>query len=124
MVIEMDNILTARIIGYCFKLHTEIGPGHVEKVYHNGLITILKKEKVVFESEKRYKLFYQNEVIGSFKADLVIENKLIVELKSLERVIPEVFYRQTVSYLRSAKIPLGLIVNFGTNRCQIKRIVV
>ncbi|OGF44203.1 MAG: hypothetical protein A2452_05340 [Candidatus Firestonebacteria bacterium RIFOXYC2_FULL_39_67] len=123
-VIERDNKLTEKIIGCCFKLHTEIGPGHIEKTYHNGLIAIFEKENIVFESEKQYKLLYLEKEIGSFRADFVIENKLIIEIKSLERGIPEVFYRQTVSYLRSANLPLGLLVNFGTNRCQIKRIVV
>jgi len=117
-IIEKDNKLTAKIIGHCFKLHTEIGPGHIEKTYHNGLIAIFEKENVVFETEKQYKLFYQEKEIGSFRADLVVENKLIIEIKSLYRGIPEVYYHQIVSYLKSAKIPIGLIVNFGTNRCQ------
>jgi len=124
MILGNDNELSARVIGCCFKLHTAIGPGHTERTYHNGLIAVFEKEKLGFETEKQYKLFYQDKMIGNFKADLVIENKLILEIKSLERGIPEAHYHQIVSYLRSAKISLGLLVNFGATRCQIKRIVI
>jgi len=122
--IKRDNLLTEKIIGLCFKLHNEIGPGHTERIYHNGLIALFEEENIVFESEKQYKLIYHGKAIGIFKADLVIENKLILELKSIERGIIEAFHRQTVSYLRSSGLSLGLIVNFGTDRCQIKRLVI
>lgn len=68
---EKDNDLTARVIGYCFKLHNDIGPGYIEKVYHNGLTVLFKKENIIFESEKQFKLRLNlwKEVFQRFSTD-------------------------------------------------------
>jgi GxxExxY protein len=115
--------LTERIIGCCFEVHSELGPGFNERIYHNALELALKKDKLAYQKEKIYKVSYQDVSVGNFKADLVIEDKIIVELKSLAGNIPKIFESQIVSYLKASALKVGLLVNFGNNSCQIRRFV-
>jgi len=119
-VTEKD-LLTERIIGCCFKVHSELGPGFNERIYHNALELALKKEKLSYKRENEYKVSYQNVPVGNFKADLVIQDKVIVELKSLACNIPKIFESQIISYLKASELNVGLLVNFGNNSCQIRR---
>jgi len=115
--------LTERIIGCCFKVHSELGPGFNERIYHNALELALKKENLSYQKEKVYKVSYQNFLVGNFKADLVIEDKVIVELKSLAGNIPSIFESRIISYLKASTLTVGLLVNFGNNSCQVRRFV-
>ncbi len=116
--------LTEKIIGCCFKVHNELGPGFSEKIYHNALRLALKQEGLKYQTEKVFKVLYQGISIGNFMADLVVENKIIVELKALTGNIPNIFESQLLSYLKASGLKIGLLVNFGNRRCQIKRLVV
>jgi GxxExxY protein len=116
--------LTEKIIGCCFKVHSELGPGFNEKIYHNALKLILSQEKIEFQSEKSFKVSYQNKTVGSFKADLVVEDKVIVELKAVTGNMPVIFEAQVLSYLKASMLSTGLLVNFGNKSCQIKRLVI
>ena len=115
--------LTERIIGCCFKVHTELGPGFNERIYHNALKLLFDKEGLRYQTEKEFEVFYLNKRIGSFRADLVVENEIIVEIKSLAGSTPVLFEYQLLSYLKASELHLGLLVNFGNKSCQIKRVV-
>lgn len=121
-IIEKDR-LTERIIGSCFKVHQELGPGYNEKIYQNALILQLKKDNLYSEYEKEYKVNYLNEMVGTLRIDLVVENKVIVEIKSVSTFIPKLFENQVLSYLKSSNLDVGLLVNFGNNSCQIRRLM-
>lgn len=71
---HIKDLLTEKIIGYCFKIHTELGPGFPEKIYHNALSVLLKDEKVVFETEKEFDVFFSKKKVGKFRCDLVIRH--------------------------------------------------
>ncbi len=116
------DLLTEKIIGLCFKIHTEIGPGFIEKIYHNALIVLLKEEKISYETEKHFDVLFMNNKIGKFRCDLLIENKVIVELKAINGFLPKIFDLQLLSYLKAAKIKTGLQINFGNKSCEIKRL--
>ncbi len=116
--------LTEKIIGCCFQVHRDLGPGFNEKIYHNALKLALKKEGLKHQMEKAFKVCYQGVSVGSFNADLIVEDKIIVELKALSGNIPDVFESQVLSYLKASGLRIGLLVNFGNRRCQIKRLVV
>ncbi len=109
--------LTERIIGCCFKIHRELGPGFNERIYHNALILALKQEGLKYQTEKAFKVSYQGVSVGCFKADLIIENKVIVELKALTGNFPNIFESQVLSYLKASNLKTGLLVNFGNRRC-------
>ena len=78
---------------------------------------------LTYQTEKLFKVFYQDVSVGSFKADLMVEDKVIVELKSLTGNIPNIFESQVLSYLKASGFKIGLLVNFGNRRCQIKRLI-
>ena len=115
--------LTERIIGCCFKVHTTLGPGFNEKTYHNALKLSFDQEGLRYQTEKEFKVFYLNTLVGNFRADLLVEDKVIVEIKALSGNIPAVFEYQLLSYLRASGIHIGLLVNFGNKSCQVKRLI-
>ena len=118
------DLLSEKIIGYCFKIHNELGPGFTEKIYHSAFVALLKEEKVSFETEKEFDVHFNKKKVGKFRCDLVIEGKLIVELKSVEGYMPKIFMLQVLSYLKAANIKTGLLINFGNKSCDIKRLSV
>jgi GxxExxY protein len=116
--------LTKRIIGCCFKVHKFLGPGFNEKVYHNALKLLFDKEGQQYEREMEFEVFCQNKKVGSFRADLVVQNEVIVEIKSLSSNIPVLFQHQLISYLKASDMHVGLLINFGNRSCQVKRVMV
>ena len=118
------DLLSEKIIGYCFKIHNELGPGFPEKIYHNAFIVLLKDENVNFETEKEFDVYFHEKRVGRFKCDLIIENKLLVEFKSVEGYMPKLFTHQVLSYLKATKLKTGLLINFGNKSCDIKRLSV
>lgn len=128
MISQIENcekdLLTEKIIGSCFKVHTELGPGFIEKIYHNALIILLKEEGVNFDTEKEFDVFFSKKKVGKFRCDLLIEDKLIVELKSVEGYMPKIFTSKLLSYLKAASIKTGLLINFGNKSCEVKRLSV
>jgi GxxExxY protein len=120
---EKDQ-LTEKIIGCCFRVYRELGPGYNEKVYHNALKLLFDNEDLKYESKKEFDVFFSNKKVGSFRADLVVQDEVIVEIKSLSGNIPILFQHQLISYLKASGIRTGLLVNFGNKSCQVKRVVV
>ena len=118
------DFLSEKIIGFCFKVHNELGPGFPEKIYHNSLVVLLKDEKVNFETEKEFDVYFNDKKVGKFRCDLVIDGKLIVELKSVEGYMPKIFMSQLLSYLKATSIKTGLLINFGNRSCDVKRLSV
>ena len=118
------DLLTEKIIGYCFKIHNELGPGFLEKIYHNALIVLLKEEGVNFDTEKEFDVFFIKQKVGKFRCDLLIEGKLIVELKSVEGYMPIIFTSKLLSYLKASSVKTGLLINFGNKSCDVKRLSV
>lgn len=116
--------LTGTIIGCCFEVHNTLGPGFLEKIYVNALKIKLRQKGLHFEAEKEFVVVFENTVIGKFRCDLLVENKVIVELKSVTGYQPKLFQNQLISYLRAGKIKIGLLVNFGNLSCEIKRLSV
>lgn len=118
---ENKDPLTEKIISCCFKVHSELGPGFSEKVYHRALMISLEKVGLKYETESKFEINFQNKNVGSLKLDLLVEDKVIVEVKALAGNIPDVFKYQLLSYLKITKLHVGLLVNFGNKSCQIKR---
>ena len=118
------DLLSEKIIGDCFKVHNELGPGFPEKIYHNAFIVLLREEKVEFETEKYFDVFFHGKKAGKFKCDLIIESRLLIELKSVEGYMPKLFMHQVLSYLKATKLKTGLLINFGNKSCDIKRLSV
>jgi len=115
-----DDPLTSKVIGLAIKVHTELGTGFVESIYHRALEIELANAGLDFVSEAPLTVFYQGRVVGSFAADLIIEGRLLLELKAVE-ILPVSAEVQTINYLKACRLDIGLILNFGTAPLQIKR---
>ena len=101
-----------------------MGAGFSEKIYHNALKLVFAQQGIRFETEKRFEVCFQNKKVGNLIVDLVIEDKVIVELKAITGVMPDVFKYQLRSYLKASEMKVGLLVNFGNKSCQVKRIMI
>ena len=112
--------LTHKIIACAYKVFNILGFGFLESIYHKALLIELRKAGLRAESEKPLKVHYDNEVVGDFCADILVEDEIIVELKSVERLVKghEV---QLVNYLTALKKEIGLLINFGPEGVQVKR---
>jgi GxxExxY protein len=115
-----DDPLTSKVIGLAIKVHTELGTGFVESIYHRALEIELAEAALDFISEAPLTVSYHDRVVGNFTADLIVEGRLLLELKALE-LLPLSAEVQTVNYLRASGLDIGLILNFGSAPLQIKR---
>ena len=114
--------LTERIIGICFRVHGELGPGFPERVYHNSMVISLKKEGINFETEREFIVKFDGLKVGAFRCDLFIEQRVILELKAVTGIMPILFRQKLIAYLKAAGVKTGLLVNFGNKSCDVKRI--
>ncbi len=115
----IDDKLTEKIIGAAFKVHNELGFGFREKVYQRALLYEIRKLGFEVEEEYWLDIYYDGKVIAKHRADLFVENKLLVELKSLLD-LSKADEVQLVNYLNAAKVEIGLLINFGQS-VQVKR---
>ena len=104
--------LTERIIGAAFDVHNELGAGFVEKVYENALAIELRKRGFKVEQQKPVRVEYQGESVGEFVADLIIDDTVLVEVKSVKSLTPE-NESKLIHYLKATGIEIGLLINFG-----------
>jgi GxxExxY protein len=104
--------LTGSILKLFYEVYNELGYGFLEKVYHNALYNELKSNGFEVESQKQIKVNYKNIEVGEYYADLIVNNKVIIELKALEAIC-EVHEFQLINYLKSTNIEVGLLLNFG-----------
>ena len=111
--------LTGKIIECAFKVHRNLGFGFLESVYRNALMIELAKVGLVTEMEKNLQVHYDGQMIGDFIADVIVENKIILELKCIKQINP-VHEAQLVNYLKATGIEVGLLINFG-EKLEIKR---
>lgn len=118
---ENRDPLSERIIACCYKVHSELGPGFNEKIYHSALKLAFSQEGLKYGTEKRFEVCYQSKKVGNLIVDLVVENKIIVEIKAVMGHVPDVFKYQILSYLKASNLKVGLLVNFGNKSCQVKR---
>lgn len=104
--------LTSKIIKAAYYVHDYLGFGHVESVYENAMIIQLRKMHLKVDSQVPIKVYFEAHLVGDFKADLLVENTVIVELKSVEKIHPR-HEVQLVNYLKSSHVEVGLLINFG-----------
>lgn len=122
---EEENKITEKILDAAFIVHRELGPGLLESVYETCLFDVLLNLSLKAEKQKPVNVSFQGKTIESgFRADIIVENKVLVELKATEKLIP-LYDAQILTYLKLSKINLGLLLNFNTKLLKhgIKRFV-
>jgi GxxExxY protein len=115
---EKDE-LTYKIIGCAMKVHNTMGPGFQEVIYQRCLAIELARTGLAFHREKEQTVFYEDIEVGTRRADFVVEEKVIVELKALVR-LEDVHIAQAKNYTVAYDFPLGLLINFGSQSLQYK----
>lgn len=110
-----ENEIAKIVVDLCIKIHTILGPGLLESVYEEVLVYELRKLGLIVLRQEGIPVVYESVKLDiGFKADVVIENKVILELKSIENILP-VHKKQLLTYLKLTKMKLGLLINFNEN---------
>jgi GxxExxY protein len=115
--------LTYKIIGCCMEVHKILGKGFSEVVYKDALVIEFNKNLMPFEREQQYKIDYKGTILPHYYiADFVLYNKIILEVKAIESLLSG-HIKQTLNYLAASNIRIALLVNFGEDSLQYKRII-
>ncbi len=108
------NALSGQVVDCIFQVHRNLGAGYLEKIYEDCLCLEMKERGIAFSRQFPINVVYKGNVVESeFRLDLVVENKIVLELKAVEKILP-VHEAQIFSYLKMAGLPLGFLVNFNT----------
>ena len=116
------NDLTERIIGCAFEVSNVLGCGFLEKVYERALVQELRMSGLSVQAQYPISVYYKKIVVGNFFADILVEKSILIELKALNS-IDNRHYAQCLNYLKASNLNLCLLLNFGTPKIQIKRII-
>ena len=114
--------LVGEIVGAAFEVHNVLGYGFLEKVYENALLVELAKRGMRVDAEKQLKVKYKDAIVGDYVADLIVDDKVIVELKA-EDTYNKQHEAQLLNYLKATGLKVGVLINFGRTKCEFKRLV-
>ena len=112
--------LTSRILKVCFEVSNELGCGYLESVCENSLIIALREEGLKYESQVPLRVKFRGHMVGEFFADLVVENSVLLELKTVKSIAPE-HIAQVLNYLKTTGLPVGMLINFGKAKVEYRR---
>jgi len=115
------DLLTEKIIGCAYTVANSLGHGFLEKVYENALAHEIQKTSLHVEQQKPIQVIYDGVIVGDYIADLVIENKILVELKAVKE-LNDIHLAQCLNYLKATNFKICLLINFGKPRIDIKRV--
>ena len=125
-MIEKINLIhkevTGRIIGLAIEIYNQLGRGFLESVYEEAFAYELELNKINFKRQEPVDVYYKGKKIKQFICDLIVEDKVIVELKAIKR-ITDLEIAQTINYLNAVKYEVGLLINFGSKSLEFKRLI-
>lgn len=113
--------ITEAILKVYFEVYNELGSGFLEKVYQNAMYFELKDKGFKVEAQKQIKVYFKKQLVGEYFSDLLVEDKVIVELKATEMLM-NVHMAQIMNYLKATQIEVGLLLNFGEEP-EFKRVI-
>lgn len=119
-IIEKD--LSYKIVGAAYRVRDDLGFGFLEKVYENAFVVGLRDIGLIAEQQVPLEVHYLGHVVGTYYADLIVEGRVIVEVKSVERII-KAHIAQTLNYLNATRLKLGLVLNFNRHTVDVERLV-
>lgn len=114
--------LTQHIIGAAYAVSNALGHGFLEAVYRNALVEELLGQGIAVTKEKSYPVIYRDKQVGQYSADIVVEDLVILELKAVDGLV-QAHRAQLLNYLKASGLPVGLLLNFGTAKMQVKRVI-
>lgn len=114
--------LSYKIIGLAMQVHSELGYGFLEKVYENSLMVLLRENGFNAEQQVKIKIHFHGEIVGDYIADILVENVVILEIKS-HSMLTKVDIAQALNYLQATKLKLAILLNFGKSSLERERVV-
>jgi len=114
--------LTGRIIACAIEVHKALGPGFLESIYEAAMMVELKRAGLKVESQKPLPIFYREVLVGEHRLDLLVEDKIIVELKAVSE-LEDIHFAIVRSYLKAVGLEHGLLLNFATMPLTVKRVI-
>lgn len=114
--------LSYKIVGLAMEVYNKLGPGFLEKVYENGLMLLLRKNGIKAEQQFPINVYLDGEIIGNYFADIFVENKIILELKTVKE-ITSIHRAQVINYLKATGVRLAIVLNFGKEELEFERII-
>ena len=117
----IDHEITEKILGCCFEVSNELGSGFLESVYEKALLLLLREQGLEAISQAPIAVKFRNQVVGEFFADILVEDKIVVELKAAKKLAPE-HLAQVINYLKATGYETGLLINFGCQKLEYRRL--
>ena len=114
--------LSYKITGLAMEAHSKLGYGFLEKVYENAMMVLLRREGIHAKQQAPITVYFDGEVVGDYYADILVEDKIILELKAIEKII-DVHRAQTLNYLKATGLHLAILLNFGKEGLKYERLV-
>ena len=114
--------LTGKIIGCAIEVHNIIGPGFQEKIYQRALAIEMSLQGLSFVEQFSHTVFYKGEIAGGRRSDYIVEGVISVEIKALSQT-DDADLNQAINYLEAYRLEIGLLINFGSRRLQVKRVI-
>jgi GxxExxY protein len=114
--------LTGRIIACAIEVHKTLGPGFLESIYEAAMVVELQRAGLKVQAQKPLRIIYRGVLVGEHRLDLLVEDKIIVELKAISE-LQDVHFAITRSYLKAAGLEHGLLLNFATMPLTVKRVI-
>jgi len=112
--------LSYQLVGCFYEVYNEIGPAHKERIYHKALAILFEEKSINFASKPRIIIKFRNKKIGAYEPDFLVDSKIAVEIKSTFNM-PKVFEQQLYYYIKGSKYRIGYLVNFGSEKIDIRR---
>ena len=112
-----------KIVGLAMEVHSKLGYGFLEKVYENAMMVLFRRESISAKQQAPITVYFDGEIVGDYYADILVEDKIILELKALEK-ITDAHRAQTLNYLKATGLQLAILLNFGKQRLEYERFVV
>ncbi len=116
-----DKEITDKILAAAIRVHRELGPGYLESIYEEALCVELAAMGLAVERQKSVEIHYRNQIVGMHRLDLLVESRVVVELKAIEEFEP-IHFSIVRSYLKATDLETGLLLNFHSVPLAIKRI--
>ena len=113
--------ITETILGCCFDVSNELGGGFLESVYEKALLYLLREKGLKAIAQAPIAVIFRDQIVGEFFADILVEDKIVVELKAVKKLAPE-HLAQVINYLKATGFETGLLVNFGCARLEYRRL--
>ena len=114
--------LSYKVTGLAMEVHSKLGYGFLEKVYENAMMVLLRREGIHAKQQAPITVYFDGEVVGDYYADLLVEDKIILELKAIEK-ITDAHRAQTLNYLKATGLHLAILLNFGKEKLKYERLV-